>query len=164
MKTVIRCVYDGAAIRPVNAAEIKAFKDTLKSDVVVAMTLEPWGEARSRAQQGLVHELFSRYARAMGESMGDVKVRCKFDLGYWLPAAKILDGTIDLPKHLGAWIDLHAVYPAIHAPRTIAFIRSESTYTKKMEGALVDRIMEMCDANGVGIGDIVAQLRGGENG
>jgi hypothetical protein len=160
----LTCNYDGRVIRPVDPAAISAYKQGLTIGQVVFMTLEAPDEYRTRKQQGLLHELLGRLARASGESLEAVKVKAKFDLGYWLPADKILSGELDLPKWRGAWIDLHDVYPALYAERALAFLRSEATYTKRMEAEFVDYILTQCFHAGVRVDDIIETIERGENG
>ena len=63
-----------------------------------------------------------------------------------------------MPSWRGAWIDLHDLYPAMYMEQTIAFVRSESDYTKRMEIDFVDYIIKLCTENGVEIGDIMRSL------
>ena len=155
----VKCKYSGGKIIPLEADQIAAYKATLQDGAELSMTIEKRQEKRTRSQQGLLHELLGRYAREMGESLADVKMRCKIDLGYWIMASKIMRGDVPLPSWRGAWIDLHEVYPAMYMQQTIAFVRSESDYTKRMEVDLVDYVIKMCNENGVGIGDILRSLQ-----
>ena len=154
----VKCKYSGGKIIPLEGDQIAAYKATLKDGTELSMTIEKRQEKRTRAQQGLLHKLLGRYARAMGEALGDVKMRCKVDLGYWMMASKIIRGDVPLPSWRGAWIDLHDVYPAMYIEQTIAFVRSESDYTKRMEIDFVDYIIKLCTENGVEIGDIMRSL------
>ena len=155
----VKCKYSSGKIIPLEAAQLAAYKATLQDGTELSMSIENLQEKRTRAQQGLLHELLGRYARAMGEALGEVKMRCKIDLGYWLMASKIMRGDVPLPSWRGAWIDLHDVYPAMYMQQTIAFVRSESDYTKRMEIDLVDYVIKMCNENGVSIGDIMRSLQ-----
>ncbi len=154
-----RAVYDGTRIVPTKQEAIDAFKATLSPGDAVAVTFEPWGKARTRLQQGLLHTLIGRYARAHMEPAPLVKVRWKVDLGYWLPADKLLSGEVELPSWRGAWQDMHEVYPELYPERTIAFVRSEATYTTRMEKEFIDYALTTCSENGVPVDDIITALQ-----
>jgi hypothetical protein len=156
--TVIRTEYDGKVLRP-DPDAIREYKATLQPGDVVAMTLEPWEDARTRRQQGLLHELLGRYARHNNESLESCKIGIKVDLGYYLPADKLLDETLDFPPWRGSFVDLHAVRPDYYGERTLAFLRSESTYTKQMEGEFIDTVIARCGEVGVNIDDILESIR-----
>ena len=151
----VKAHYDAArsAIVPDEPERLTRYKSTLKDGQALALSVEPWSERRHRGQQGLLHALLTRYAKAMGESMAVVKMRTKIDLGNFLFATSILDGTHS-PNYRGRFVDLHDIYPELHAPMTIAFVRSEADYTVKMEAEFITRVVEMCDANGVRTDDI----------
>ena len=154
----IKAHYDGSAIRPDEPDKLRKYKRSLTEGAVLAMTLEPWSERRNRGQQGLLHALMTRYAIEMGEKMPEVKMRTKLDLGHWIPANKILDGT-HTPKYRGAFVDLHNYYPEIYPDEmTLAFVRSEADYTVKMETEFIERVLEMCEANGVRTDDVRAEF------
>ena len=155
---IVKAEYDGRSIRPLDPQAIADFKRDLKTGDQLTMQIERAEKTRSRLQQGLFHKILGRYARAMGESSESVKIRWKVDLGYWLPAAKLLSGELDLPSWRGAWIDLHDVYPMLHAERTIAFVRSEADYTKKMSSELSEYAIQHCQENDVDIDDILREL------
>jgi len=154
----IKAIYDGARIVPVDAHALDGFKARLKPGQPVAVTVARWGEARSNQQQRLLHALIGRYARGNFLAMPVVKMTWKVDLGWWLPADKILTGDLDMPKWPGQWVDLHELYPSLHAPHTIAFVRSEASYTKLMEQSFIDYALECCAGSGVDIEDIRRQL------
>ena len=154
----IRATFDGSAIRPDEPDKLRQYKRSLTEGAQLAMTIEPWSERRNRGQQGLLHALMTRYAIEMGEKMPEVKMRTKLDLGHWIPAEKILDGTYSMPNYRGQFVDLHKVYPDLHEPMTLAFVRSESDYTVKMETEFIERIIEMCEANGVRTDDVRAEF------
>ena len=149
----VKAHYSGGHIVPSEPRKIEQYKATLKDGQALALTIEQWDERRHAGQQRLFHELLGRYARAMGESLESVKVRVKCDLGHWLPAEKILDGT-HAPMWRGRFVDLHTVYPELHAPLTIAFVRSEADFTKHMEAEAIDYVLHMCESNGVHVEDI----------
>jgi len=157
---VIRAIYDGRSIAPDEKARshLKAFKRWLSVGDPVAVTFQKWGRARTVLQQRLLHGLIGRYARANKEPLAVVKIRWKVDLGYYVPADKILSGELDMPKWRGAFHDLHAVYPEMHPERTIAFVRSEAAYTTRMEKEFIDYAMQSCEASGVDISDIMQSL------
>ena len=152
----VKAHYDAArsGIVPDEPDRLTRYKATLKDGQSLALIVEPWSERRHRGQQGLLHALLTRYAKAMGESMPVVKMRTKVDLGNWLPASSILDGT-HTPKYRGAFVDLHDIYPQMHPePLTLAFVRSEADYTVKMETEFIERVIEMCEANGIRTDDV----------
>jgi len=153
-----KAIYDGKRIVPDDQHAIDEFKAGLSPGDAVALTFEEWGKARTRLQQGLVHALIGRYARAHMESAAEVKIRWKIDLGYWLPADKILSGEIKMPPWRGAWYDLHEIYPALYGERTIAFVRSEATYTTRMDNEFIEYALKMCSETGVFIDDIIQAL------
>ena len=156
----VRAIYNGRQIVPQDQAAIATWKAKLKTGETVLLTFETAERARTRLQQGLLHELLGRYARAMGESLETVKVRTKCDLGHYVPADKVLSGELDMPAWRGRFVDLHEVYPELHGEASIVFLRSEADYTTRMEAEFVDRVMAMCSENGVDIGDIMEQLNG----
>lgn len=89
-----------------------------------------------------------------------VKIRWKVDQGHYLPADKILSGEIDPPEWRGKFVDLHDVYPQLHAERTIVLLRSEADYTTRMENDLIDYAIDSCHGSGVDISDIELSLQG----
>lgn len=151
----VKARYDAArsGIVPDEPDRLTRYKQTLKDGQALALSVEPWSERRHRGQQGLLHALLTRYAKAMGESMEHVKMETKVSLGNFLFAEKILDGTHS-PNYRGRFVDLHTIYPELHAPMTIAFVRSEADYSVKMETEFIERVIEMCEANGVRTDDI----------
>lgn len=150
--------FDGNTIRPDNPGEIATYKSRLKVGEKVAITFDPWGKFRTRKQQGLLHELIGRYARQNNESAPHVKMRWKVELGYYVPADPVLSGTIDAPEWTSRVIDLHDIYPDLHARRTFAFVRSESTYTTRMETEFVEHAIAACNETQTYIEDILKTL------
>ena len=158
----IKATFDGSAIRPDEPDKLRQYKRSLTEGAVLAMTLEPWSERRNRGQQNLFHALIGRYANAkknvgMSDSQEHVKLRIKHDLGNYLYASKILDGT-HRPNYRGKFIDLHEIYPKIYAPDTLVFMRSESDYTVQMESEAIEYIINMCEENGVRTDDVRAEF------
>jgi len=149
----VKAHYSGGHIVPSEPRKIEQYKATLRDGQALALTLEHWDERRHAGQQRLFHELLGRYARAMGESLEHVKMETKVSLGNFLFAASILDGTHS-PNYRGRFVDLHDIYPELHAPMTLAFVRSEADYTKRMEAEAIDYVMHMCESNGVHVEDI----------
>ena len=129
---VVECIYTGRNIVPQDQDKMRQYKMALVDGERLIMTLDRWEDYRTKAQQGLLHELLGRYARAEGESIESVKIRMKVDLGHYLPGDKLLQGEIDAPSWRGRFIDLHTVYPHYYAERTFVFLRSEADYTKRM--------------------------------
>ncbi|MCH8517489.1 MAG: hypothetical protein LAT68_14280 [Cyclobacteriaceae bacterium] len=115
------------------------------------MSLEPWDDKRTPSQQGLLHEMLGRLGREQGMTLEVVKTQLKVDLGYYVPAERILSGEV-VPKWRGRFVDLADVYEGY--PMTLVFLRSEADYTRKMEGEFIDRVMLACDEAGVRIDDI----------
>ncbi len=159
MRLELQAVYDGVSIRPVAPERLKAYKQGLQQGAKLSMILEPWQATRSRSQQGLLHEIIGRCARATGYKLDALKMQCKVDLGYYVPAPAILSGDVDPPSYRGQFVDLHDVYPAMHSKGTIAFVRSESSYTKKMEGEFIDYMQFYAIENGVDIDDILEAMK-----
>jgi hypothetical protein len=157
---VVQAIYDGRSIKPLDreVGRLDAYKQGLTKGDRITLQFDKTSEVRTRLQQGLFHELIGRYARAMGESMADVKLRMKADLGYWLPADKLLAGEIPLPKWRGSWTDLHELYPLLFTERYIVFLRSEADYTRKMSSELTEYAIKYCQENGVNIDDILHTL------
>ena len=151
----VKAHYDAArsGIVPDEPDRLTRYKATLKDGQALALIVEPWSERRHRGQQGLLHALLTRYAQAMGESMPVVKMRTKIDLGNFLFADRILDGTHS-PNYRGRFVDLHDIYPELHAPMTIAFVRSEADYSVKMEAEFIERVIAMCESNGIRTDDV----------
>jgi hypothetical protein len=158
MTITVKATYDGAKIVPDSHAEIERFKASLKPGASVALKMQPWGRSRTLRQSRLLHGMIGRYCRAHGESLAYVKVRWKCDLGWYLPAAPILAGDIDMPRWRGRFVDLHDVYPDLYAERTIILLRSEADYTTRMEAEFVEYAIKHCLESGVDIADILAQL------
>lgn len=156
--TVIQAFFDGAAIHIIDKEKMAEFKRSCVKGRMIAMSLEYWEDARTRRQQGLAHEMLGRYARATNQAMQWLKDRIKVDLGYWIPMDKIVDGTIDMPDWRGKPVDLHEFYPSLHPELSVILLRSEATYTTRMEGDLIDRIIYECQENGVDIEDILRTL------
>jgi len=156
--TTVQAVYDGQNIRVLDTDKMAEYKRTLVEGRLLAMTLEYWEDARTRRQQGLTHEMLGRYARKINMAMVKLKDRLKTDLGYYRPVHKVLDGTLDLPEWNHRTVDLHAFYPDQYPSMSLIFLRSEATYTKRMEGELIDRIIAECKDNEVYIDDILRTL------
>lgn len=156
---VVECIYTGRNIVPQDQDKMRQYKMALVDGERLIMTLDRWEDYRTKAQQGLLHELLGRYARAEGESIESVKIRLKVDLGHYLPGDKLLQGEIDAPSWRGRFIDLHTVYPHYYAERTFVFLRSEADYTKRMENEFIDYVISVCGESGVDIEDIVKQLQ-----
>lgn len=157
---VVRAVFNGKSIVPDERARahLATFKEGLSEGDAVAVTFQPWGKARTTLQQRLLHGLIGRYARPNHESLEAVKIRWKVDLGYYIPAAKILSGELDMPAWRGAFHDLHTVYPGLYPETTIAFVRSEASYTTRMEKEFIDYAIQSCEADGINISDIMQSL------
>jgi hypothetical protein len=157
---LIQARYKNGAIIPddTEKLKIKEYKAKLKDGQRIIMQWEKVEEVRTRLQQGLFHELLGRYCRLAGESIGDVKIRWKVDLGYWMPADKILSGELPLPNFRGAWADLSKVYPMLYTDSYIVFLRSEADYTRKMSSELTEYAIKHCQENGVKINDILETL------
>lgn len=154
----VQATYKRGHVVPEEPERIAEWKVQLEEGAAVAVTFELWSEARTRRQQALLHELLGRYAREIGESLQSLKDRIKVDLGFWLPADKILLGELDPPTWRGKFVDLHAFYPELHAEMTLILLRSEADYTKHMEGEFVDRVIYECQENHVDIEDILQTL------
>ena len=158
MTLELKAVYDGKHIIPQDPELLQSYKAGLRPGAALAMTLEPWETRRSRSQQGLLHEIIGRYARANREALDTVKIRWKVDLGYYLPADKILSGDVAMPSWRGRWHDLHDTYPELHDKRTIVFLRSEADYTKRMENEFIDYAIAACESSGVDVQDIIRSM------
>lgn len=156
--TVIQAFFDGSAIHVIDKEKMAEFKRSCVKGRMIAMTLEYWEDARTSRQQSLLHSLLGRYARTIGVGMQWLKDRIKTDLGYWLPADKIMDGTVDMPSWRGKFIDLHTIYPELHPEWSLILLRSESDYTVAMERDFVDRVIYECQENDVDIEDILQTL------
>lgn len=154
----LKTTYDGRHIVPDDPTLLASYKAGLAPGAKLAMTLEPWDTRRSRQQQGLLHEIIGRYARANREALDGVKIRWKVDLGYYLPADKLLSGELSLPAWRGRWHDLHDTYPDVHPVRTVVFLRSEADYTKRMENEFIDYAIASCEASGVDVEDILRSM------
>ena len=151
----VKAVYDGRNIVPQEPDRIAEYKRSLNEGAVLAMTMEPWEDRRTRAQQGLLHEMLGRLAREQGMSLEVVKVQLKIELGYYIPLDKL---ALARPKWRGRIVDLASVYDG--DPETYVFLRSEADYTKRMEGEFIDRVMVACSEAGVDISDIMEALDG----
>ena len=151
----IKALYNGKNIIPQEPEKLIEYKCSLADDAVLALTFEPWEERRTGKQQRLLHALLGRLARAWGMSLEVVKVQFKTELGYYLPATKILDGTLR-PKWRGKFVDLAEVYSG-HEPELV-FLRSEADYTRKMESEFTERVLLACDENGVDVSDILESI------
>ena len=156
----IRAIYGETGLQFADAdwQDLHAWLAQRKPSDKYAVTIEPWDAHRSRHQQNLLHELIGRYARAQREPLAVCKMRMKVDLGYYIPASVLLSGEVDFPTWRGQWVDLHSVYPLMHEERTIAFVRSESSYTKSMEKIFIDYAIELCEGSGVNIDDILQEV------
>lgn len=155
--------FNGRVLRADNPDDITAYKAKLKHGDRVAITFEPWSKFRTRKQQGLLHELIGRYARNNNESAPLVKMEWKIALGYFIPAAPVLAGTVNPPEWKNQVIDLNHIYPELHPRLTFAFVRSESTYTTRMEAEFIEHAISACNATQTYIEDILetlAKLRG----
>lgn len=153
----LRCEFDGKTLQHDRAGMAK-FKAGLKPGQQIAMTLEEWGKARTRLQQGLLHELLGRYARTNGQSLVKVKILFKIELGYWLPADKVMSGAIEPPKWRSAVVDLAKYMPEFYQERTLIFLQSEADYTTRQEKAFIDYTILQCQESGVAIDDILQQI------
>jgi hypothetical protein len=151
----IRCTYNGKHIVPDDPSAVQRYKDSLVPLAKIAMTLEPWEDRRTRSQQGLLHEILGRLARAQGMSLNVVKMQIKCHIGYYVPADKILSGEI-IPKWRGAFVDEAKVYEGY--PSRLLFVRSEADYTKRMEGEFIDFVMQICADVGVYVDDIIETM------
>ena len=160
MSLTVKARYDGTHIVPQDIKALEDYKARLSPGAVLAITFELWEDRRSRLQQGLLHELLGRLAREQGMSLEAVKVQLKCDLGYYVPAEKLLSGDV-LPKWRGRFVDLAQVYDGY--PTTYIFLRSEADYTRTMEGELIDRTMLACDETGVDIEDVRRTLSEAHN-
>ncbi len=140
-------------------AQMHSWLTSVKEGSALSVDIKYWDENRSRQQQNLLHELIGRYSRANFEPLEVCKMRFKIDLGYYIPASTILSGEVDLPKWRGKWADLHAVYPELHEPRTIVFVRSEADYTKPMEREFIEYALDSCQGSGVYVEDILHDLQ-----
>lgn len=150
--------YDGFAIVPDSPDHIFAYEKKLKTGDKIAVTLEPWSKFRTRRQQGLLHELIGRYARNNNESAPLVKMEWKIALGYYVPAGPVLSGTINPPEWKNQVVDLNHIYPELHPRLTFAFVRSESTYTTRMEAEFIEHAIAACNATQTYIEDILETL------
>ena len=150
--------YDGFAIVPDSPDDIFAYEKKLNVGDKIAVTLEPWSKFRTRRQQGLLHELIGRYARNNNESAPLVKMEWKIALGYFIPAAPVLAGTVNPPEWKNQVIDLNHIYPELHPRLTFAFVRSESTYTTRMEAEFIEHAIGACNATQTYIEDILDTL------
>ena len=151
----IRCQYDGRFIIP-DRERLELFKKSIEPGQVIAMHLSKWEDARSRQQQGLLHSLIGAYARFHRESLDAVKIRWKVDLGYYLPADKMLSGEIAFPSWRGMFYDLHRVYPELYPELSIVFLRSEASYTKPMETEFIEYAVEQCRVDDIDIEGVIS--------
>ena len=158
MRLEIQAVYDGRHIAPVEPALLRSYKADLREGQRLSLILELWEERRSRQQQGLLHELLGRCARRTGYTLEALKIQCKVDLGHYVPADKVLSGELAMPGWRGRFIDLHTVYPELHAPLTVVFLRSEADYTKPMEAEFINMVLDYAHANEVDVSDIEREL------
>ena len=158
MTLELKAVYDGKHIIPQDPELLQSYKAGLRPGAALSMTLEPWATRRSRQQQGLLHELLGRCARRTGYTLEALKAQCKVDLGHYVPADKVLSGELAMPGWRGRFIDLHTVYPEMHAPLTVVFLRSEADYTKPMEAEFINMVLDYAHANEVDVGDIEREL------
>jgi hypothetical protein len=147
----IRCEYDGKHIVPTRPDLLEIYKQGLKPGDVIAMDLCKWADVRNRGQQGLLHSLIGEYARFNRVSVEAVKIRWKVDLGYYLPADKMLSGDIAFPSWRGMFYDLHKVYPEFYTELSIIFLRSEASYTKPMEAEFINYAIAQCEVDDIPI-------------
>lgn len=154
----VQAVYEGGRINVKEPGRLTTWKAKLDEGVKVAVTFEQWEAARSSRQQRLLHELLGRYARKLNDNMGRVKMEFKTSLGHWIPADKLLNRVVEFPKWKGEWVDLHNIDPFFYAEGDYAFVRSESTYTPRMEGEFIDAVLAACADNGVYVDDILETL------
>ena len=150
-----RAMYSAGHIVPEDSDGLKQYKQSLKDGQSLLMSLEPWSAARTRAQQGLAHEIMGRIRKELGMTLDAVKCSLKVQLGYYLPAEKILSGDIGFPSWSGRFYKLSEIYEG--DPRII-FLRSESTYTKEMENELIDAAILYAQESGTNIGDILKSM------
>ena len=160
MTTTVKARYDGTHIVPQDVKALQDYKAKLKLGTLLAMTFEPWDDRRTRLQQGLLHEILGRLGREQGMSLEAVKIQLKTDLGFYVPADKMLSGEV-MPKWRGRFVDLADVYDGY--PHSYIFLRSEAGYTRAMEAEFIDRAMLACDEAGVDIEDIRRTLAEGDN-
>lgn len=154
----VKAQYDGKSIRPLDPEALTEYKRTLTEGVLLCMSFEPWNERRTPSQQRLLHEMLGRLGREIGESLERVKVDLKIELGYYVPADKIINGTVPVPAWRGSFIDLHEHRPQYYPEHHIVFLRSEADYTRKMEAEFIERVMSECGEQGVDIRDIIKTL------
>lgn len=148
-------MYSAGHIVPEDNDGLKQYKKSLKDGQSIMMSFEPWSAARTRAQQGLAHEIMGRIRKELGLSLDAVKCSLKVHLGYYIPAEKLLSGEVDFPAWSGRFYKLSEIYEG--DPRII-FLRSEATYTKPMENELIDAAIWYAQESGVNIGDILQTM------
>lgn len=158
--TVLQAVYNGERIQVLDTEKLAEFKRSCVKGRMIAMTLSYWEDARSRAQQGLAHEMLGRYARATGTAMQVIKDRIKYELGHWIPLHRIESGDVDPPSWRGKIIDVHRIDSTarVHLDLSLILLRSEADYTVTMERDLIDRVIYECQENDVDIEDILHTL------
>jgi hypothetical protein len=155
---VLRATYTGTGLKVLDKEKLEEFKAQCSPGLVYAMILEPWEDARTRRQQGLLHQLLGRHARAEGVQMQWLKDRIKYDLGYWIPADRVLSGEVEPPSWRGKIIDAHTIYPELHPDGYRVLLRSEADYSKSMERDFIDRVIYECQESGTDIDDILRTL------
>jgi len=157
---VLQAVYNGERIQVLDTDKLTDYKRRCTKGLMLAMSIEPWKEARTRRQQGLLHELLGRHARQENVQMQWLKDRIKYDLGYWIPLHKIESGNVDPPAWRGKLVDVHAIYPSVrvHSELSIILLRSEADYTTSMEKDFIDRVIYECQESGTDIDDIMRTL------
>lgn len=138
--------------------KLEQFKRDLNEGDKVVVEFSRAKDFRTRMQQRLLHGLLGRYARANGLSLDHAKMAMKIDCGYYEMAARILSGEAEMPNWNGRFVDLNKFIPVFYPEYTIAFIRSESSYTKTMEGELIDLVILRCNESGVYIEDILESI------
>jgi hypothetical protein len=148
-------MYSAGRIVPEDSDGLKQYKQSLKDGQSVMISFEPWSAARTRAQQGLAHEIMGRIRKELRLSLDSVKCSLKVHLGYYIPAEKLLSGEIGFPPWSGRFYKLSEVYEG--DPR-IVFLRSESSYTKAIEKELIDAAIWYAQQSDVNIGDILQTM------
>lgn len=153
---VVESTSGGKRLRWGNLESLEKYKAKCKPGTKLAVTFERWQSYRSGRQSRLLHALFQRLSRKWGMGLDHVKMQFKIDAGYYIPARKIMDGSLEMPHWSGDLIDLSELRGG--APE-IAYVKSESSYTTAEETDLIERVMLSCDENEVPIDDIRHDLR-----
>jgi hypothetical protein len=157
----VRAVYERGRVNIKEAARLAAWKSKLTDGTEVAVTFEQWQESRTRRQQALLHSLIGRYARKVQEPFDIAKIRFKLHLGHFVPWVALKEGRAEFPRWRGEWINRHIVDPFFYPDdeSAWAFVRSEKTYTKRMEAEFVETVIAACQENEAPIDDILEGLR-----